>query len=116
MRIKIILNQQDDKTFKPFDRYAMFEDSKGKNMDQLLFEFEVLRHKNLQYLKSLNLTKEDFKKTGIHPDFGTVTLQQLIATWTVHDLNHLYQISRVLAKQYKPEVGPWVEYLRVLKE
>ncbi|MFZ6014226.1 MAG: DinB family protein, partial [Bacteroidota bacterium] len=86
----------------------------GKSLTQLLQEFKELRENNIAYLRSHQLTDETLAKKGIHPAFGEVTLAQLLATWVVHDLNHLAQISRVMAKQYKEEVGPWIEYLRIL--
>ncbi len=82
---------------------------------QLLDEFKGLRLANLSLLKSKELTDRDLEQTGVHPAFGEVTLSQLISTWTVHDLNHIAQISRVMAKHYKAEVGPWTEYLRILQ-
>ena len=115
-RVEIILSDKKDKTFVSFDRFAQFEESKDKTLAALLAEFKSLRAKNLEELHSFHLTKNDFKKTGIHPALGTVTLAQLIATWTIHDLNHLAQISRVMAKQYKTETGPWIEYLSILKQ
>ncbi len=82
---------------------------------QLLDEFKRLRLENINQLKSKELTDLDLERTGVHPAFGEVTLSQLISTWTVHDLNHIAQISRVMAKQYEAEVGPWTEYLRILQ-
>jgi hypothetical protein len=116
VRAEIILSDNSTKTFTPFDRFAQFEDSKGKNMIQLVEEFEDLRNKNLELLRSKKLSLQDLQKRGLHPALGEVTLSQLLATWVVHDLNHLSQISRVMAKQYKNEVGVWIEYLRILKE
>lgn len=114
-RIKIILSDTPSKTFEPFDRFAQFEESKGKTLIQLLDNFKNLRQKNIGQLRLKRLTDGDFEKTAIHPTFGEITLSQLLSTWTVHDLNHIAQISRVMAKQYKTEVGPWVEYLRILQ-
>ncbi|MGX7666018.1 DinB family protein [Flavobacterium pedocola] len=113
-RLEIILSDNEDKSFSPFDRFAMFEDSKGKSMEQLLVEFKTLRERNLGILKSKKLTENDFNRTGIHPVFGEVTLSQLLSCWMVHDLDHLAQIDRVMAKQYKEEVGPWTAFLRIL--
>lgn len=112
-RANIILFSE-DRRFRKFDRFAQFTESKGKTIHVLLAEFRKLREKNIEHVKSLQLTEDKLNMTGIHPSFGEVTLRQLLATWTVHDLNHLAQISRVLAKQYKPETGPWVEYLPLL--
>jgi hypothetical protein len=113
-RMEIILSGGPDKTFQPFDRFAQFEESKGKSMNQLLIEFKLLRQQNMKILKSKNLSAADFTKTGIHPKFGIVTLQQLLATWTVHDLSHIAQITRVMCKHYKQDVGPWIEFLPIL--
>lgn len=113
-RLKIVLSEGSQKTFTPFDRFAQFEESKGKTLDDLLLEFEQLRTKNLIFLKALNLSETDYNKTGIHPALGEVTLKELLSTWVVHDLGHIVQISRVMAKQYKDQVGPWRDYLTVL--
>ncbi|WP_045113191.1 DinB family protein [Microscilla marina] len=115
-RGRIILGNQADKTFVPFDRFAQEQLSVGKTMDELLEEFDQLRQANLQELKSWNLSPTDLAKTGIHPDLGTVTLQELLATWTIHDMAHLNQISRALVKHYAQDVGPWHQYIRLLKD
>lgn len=114
-RLEIILSEGSNKTFASFDRFAMFEESKGKTTNQLLEEFKILRKENLIHLKSKNITEADYSKTGMHPALGEVTLSHLLSCWVAHDLNHLAQISRVMAKQYQEEVGPWIEYLRILK-
>ncbi len=114
-RTDIILSENSDKIFRPFDRFAQFEDSKGKSLSQLLSEFRILRESNVEQLRSKKLSDKDLEEKGIHPAFGEVTLSQLLSTWVVHDLNHIAQISRVMAKQYKTEVGPWTEYLRILQ-
>ena len=114
-RVDIILSDSPDKTFTAFDRFAQFHESKGKSLNQLLNQFVVLRNRNLEYIRFKKLSADDFKKTGIHPSFGEVTLSQLLSTWAVHDLNHIAQIARVMANQYKDEVGPWKAYLRILK-
>ena len=113
-RLKIIMSDTGNKTFVPFDRFAQFEDSKGKTMVQLLEYFKVLRNQNITYLKSLNLQEKDLDRKGIHPELGEVTLKNLLATWVTHDLGHIAQISRVMAKQYKQEVGPWTAYISIL--
>jgi len=115
-RLKLILSETDDKTFSPFVRTKGFEKSRTKTISELLDEFRVLREKNIAYLISLKLTDTELNKKGIHPVFGEVTLKQLLATWTVHDLSHIAQISRVMANQYAGEVGPWIEYLPFLKK
>ena len=105
-----------DKDFAVFNRFAMYEESKGKSLNELLTEFKDVRKKNIGFIKSLNVSEEMLDKKGIHPKFGEVTLRQLLSTWMVHDLGHIGQIVRVMAKQYKENVGPWVEYLRILKD
>lgn len=114
-RVEIILSNETKKSFKSFDRFAQFKDSEGKTLFQLLEEFKALRNVNVKALTSKGIKKEELRLKGKHPALGEVTLSQLIATWVVHDLDHIAQISRIMAKQYNEEVGPWVEYLRVLK-
>ncbi len=114
VRTQIILSEKVDKTFEPFDRLAHLNTGPEKSLEELLNEFQLLREKSLVALKSMQVNEEKLKKTGIHPAFGEVTLAQLLSCWTVHDLNHIVQITRVMAKQYKDEVGPWIEYLNVL--
>ncbi len=114
-RVNIILNDSENKEFEAFDRYAQMESSKGKTLSNLLDEFEEARRKNIALIKEKQIKPDDFSKTGIHPSYGEVNLQQLMATWVVHDLNHIAQINRVMAKQYTNFVGPWFEFLRVLK-
>lgn len=113
-RMRIILSDGPEKTFTPFDRFAMFEESKGKSLSQLLDEFASLRADNLRTFRSYGITPEQFNRTAQHPTLGVVTMKNLLATWTVHDLNHIHQMTRVMAKQYKSEVGPWVQYLGVM--
>ena len=114
-RAELILSDNINKNFIPFNRFAQLEESKGKTLQQLLDEFKLLREQNIAKLRSIKITEEDLQKKGIHPAFAEVTLSQLLATWVVHDLNHIAQISRVMAKQYKEAVGPWVEYLKILR-
>lgn len=114
-RMEIILGDGADKSFEPFDRFAQFKESKGKTLTQLLDEFESLRKRNVDVLRSEKITDEMLNRTGIHPSFGPVTLQQLVSTWVAHDLNHIGQIARVMAVQYKEHTGPWVEFLGILK-
>ena len=115
-RMEIILSDKVDKTFEPFDRFAQFETSKGKSLKQLIDEFKELRKRNIQILVSKELTEDNLDQQGTHPSFNQVTLRQLLSTWVVHDLNHIAQISRVMAKQYKLEVGPWKEYLKIVNQ
>ena len=114
VRMEIIISDNNDKTFQPFDRFAQFEQSKGKTLQQLIDEFKELRKQNIAVLISKNFNESTLNKTGIHPAFGIVTLSQLLSTWVVHDLSHIAQIARVMAKQYKTEVGPWQAYLPIL--
>jgi hypothetical protein len=114
-RIRIIVEAGESKAFEPFDRFAQFEASKGKSVEELLATFEEVRSNSIEALNKMNLTEEDLKIRGKHPELGTVTLEELIATWVVHDLDHIVQISRTMARQYKEAVGPWQAYLSVLK-
>ena len=114
-RLAIILEHGTSRPFDTFDREAQFHDSAGKPLTALLDEFSELRRSNLLKLQDLNLDAEQLKLQGTHPSLGTVTVRQLLATWTAHDLAHLLQISRVMAKRYKQEVGPWTEFLSVMK-
>jgi hypothetical protein len=113
-RILMILEQGTSKSFVPFDRFAQFEASKGKPLSQLLDELEKLRTVNLQWLRSLKISADDLDKKGLHPVLGEVTLRQLLSTWVVHDLTHIAQVTRVMAKQYKEEIGPWIEFFRIM--
>lgn len=116
IRAKIILSDAADKTFKPFDRFAQVNASQGKTMEELVEEFSQRRAENLQELKSLQINDSMLAQQGRHPALGEVNLRQLLSTWVVHDLGHISQISRVMAKQYQHEVGPWKEYLGILKK
>lgn len=114
-RARIILEAGEGRAFESFDRYAQFAESKGSSIDELLTAFEKLRQESVRTLTEMNLTPDDLRKTGTHPELGRVTLEQLLATWVVHDQDHLVQISRTMAKQYKDAVGPWRAYLSALK-
>lgn len=113
-RAKMILQFGESKAFEPFDRWAQERESQGRSLAQLLDEFAGLRSENLNALRALNLKPEDLTRRGRHPELGVVTLSQLLATWAVHDLTHLHQVSRVMAHQYREAVGPWSAYLGVL--
>lgn len=115
-RLEIILEQGPGWPFDPFDREAQFRDSVRKPLPTLLDEFATLRAGNLAKLRARNLRPEQFDLQGTHPELGPVTLRQLLATWTAHDLAHILQISRTMAKRYREEVGPWAEYLSVMKQ
>jgi DinB superfamily len=113
-RAQIILDQGENRSFTPFDRLAQFERSKGKSLNDLLTEFAHLRNANIERLMAFELSTEQLALKGIHPAFGEVSLKHLLATWAVHDLNHIRQIVTYLAKRYEDEVGPWTQYLSIL--
>lgn len=113
-RARVILEHGESRAFAPFDRFAMFEQSRGKTLGELLDRFEQLRGESLRELAAMNLTPEMLSKRGMHPELGAVTLGQLLSTWVVHDLGHIAQIARVMAKQYGEAVGAWQAYLPVL--
>jgi uncharacterized damage-inducible protein DinB len=114
-RATIILSNSNNKTLAPLDMNAQFEWNKGKALPDLLKEFEQLRKESIQSLRKLNLTETDFQKTATHPKLGRLTLRELLATWVAHDLNHISQIVRVMAKQYKYEMGPFVDSVSIVK-
>jgi hypothetical protein len=113
-RARMILEYGDTRTFEPFDRRGYLKECAGKSLDQLLDELARLRAENLAALRAMNLQPADLARRGRHPAFGVVTLSQLLATWAVHDLTHLHQVSRVMARPYREAVGPWSAYLGVL--
>jgi hypothetical protein len=114
-RVKTILEHGEARAFDPFDRFAQKRESEGKTLEQLLDDFIRLRSESLTALQALNLKSADLARRGKHPALGAVTLSELLATWVVHDLTHLHQLSRVMAYQYCDAVGPWSAYLGVLK-
>ena len=114
-RLEIILEHGVDRPFDPFDREAQFRDSAGKPLSALLDEFAELRAANLERLRVLDLQPAQLQLEGRHPALGVVTVRQLLATWTAHDLAHILQVSRVMAKRYSQEVGPWAEYMSVMR-
>jgi uncharacterized damage-inducible protein DinB len=113
-RARIILEHGESHPFESFDRAAMFEKYRGFSLDQLLAAFEQAREKSLSTLEEWRLTPEQSALKGTHPALGTVTLSQLLATWVVHDLNHIGQIVEVMSHQYGETVGPWRAYLAIL--
>ena len=113
-RARIILAQEPGRRFEPFDRFAHYRESEGKTISQLLDELAQLRAANLETLRGWKLSDRELALEGEHPALGRVTLRQLLANWVVHDLGHLAQPARVMAKQYREEVGPWREYLPIL--
>ena len=113
-RVRIILEHGADRPFEPFDREAMLREPRDRGLDDLLAEFAELRASNLDTLRGLALEPGDLLRPGSHPRLGPVTLGQLLAAWVVHDLDHVAQIARVMAKQYAGEVGPWTSFLSIL--
>lgn len=113
-RLRIILEQGEGHPFPKFERTAMFEESRGKSLEALLDAFAAARQANLAALAGLDITPERLALTGTHPALGTVTAGNLLATWGLHDLNHLGQIVEVLAHQHDAAVGPWKRYLNIL--
>ncbi len=115
-RARIILEFSETRPFDPFDRFAQFEQSRSKSMKTLLDEFGELRDENLMVLHDMDLQPDELERSGMHPELGAVSMTHLLAAWVVHDLGHIAQISRVMAKQYASEVGVWREsgYLGVL--
>ena len=106
----------DSRPFEPFDRMAQFKDSQGKSLSELLVTFADLRKENLATLLEMNVTEEDLNRRGLHPELDEVTLGQLLATWVVHDLDHVGQIARTMAKVYSEATGPWSAYLSILRD
>lgn len=113
-RLSMILEHGTARPFPLFDREAQFRESAGKRLDELLDEFAERRRQSLRLLEQLDLQPEQLQLEGLHPAFGNVNARQLLATWTAHDLSHLVQINRTLAKRYRTEVGPWAQYLSVM--
>jgi hypothetical protein len=115
-RARVVLARGPDPRFEPYDRFRHRERNRGRSLASLLDEFERLRAANLSELRSWRLGPDELALTGVHPTFGRVTLAQLLAAWVAHDLGHVAQISRVMAKQYRNAVGPWVAFLPVLTD
>jgi uncharacterized damage-inducible protein DinB len=114
-RVRHLLEFGEREPFRPFDRTEGMIDARRRPLAELTTQFAERRRASLEALAALRLTSADLARTGRHPEFGSVTLSQLLATWAVHDLTHLSQISRVLAAQYREAVGPWSAFLRVLR-
>jgi hypothetical protein len=114
-RVEHILRHGESVPFARFDREAMFVESKGRSLPELLDTFAQLRAESLGRLAALQLTETDLARRGTHPEFGAVTMGQLLATWTAHDLGHIAQVVRVMARQYTDTVGPWRAYLSLLR-
>ena len=114
-RIRIILDHGRSRAFVPFDRFAQFALLRGRSLDSLLAELADLRRSNLRRLADLAPELGDLSKPGLHPELGEVDLGQLLAAWVVHDLGHVAQIGRVMARRLGEAVGPWRDYLPVLR-
>lgn len=115
-RARIILARGPDPTFEPYDRFRHWRRNVGRSLESLLDEFARLRRDNLTELRGWRLSERDLALRGVHPSLGPVTLEQLLAAWVVHDLGHIAQAVRVMAKQYRDAVGPWVPFLPVLTD
>lgn len=114
-RLEMILQDDESKPFPPFDRFSHLQKSADPSLEKKLQEFQSLRRENLQKLKEL-IRPEHLELTGVHPALGPVKARELISTWVVHDLTHTVQIVRVMAGRYRADVGPWIEYLGILKK
>jgi len=115
-RARIILARGPEPRFEPYDRFRHLARNSGRSLSSLLDEFAALRAANLELLKSWQLSHVELALEGIHPGLGRVTLRQLLAAWVVHDLGHIAQVSRVMAKQYRDAIGPWAPYLPVVTD
>jgi len=113
-RAQIILVHGESQRFDSYDRFAQREASQGKIVGELLNEFTDLRQENLEILRGFELQESDLDRTGIHPELGRVTLRQLLATWVVHDLGHIAQMTRAMSRLYRDQVGPWAGHLPIL--
>ena len=113
-RLEIMMNNGSMQTFEPYDRFAQAKMSEGKSLEDLLNAFESIRKENLMTLRAKNISEADLMRKAIHPSLGEITLAQMLSAWVVHDQGHIAQISRVLAKNYTEEVGPWTKFLTIL--
>ena len=115
-RARIILARGPDLSFEPYDRFRHYQRNVGRSLSSLLDEFARLRADNLELLTTWRLTARELDLPGEHPSLGRVTLRQLLATWVTHDLDHVVQVARVMAKRYGSDVGPWKAYIRVVRD
>lgn len=113
-RARIILEHGESLPFEPFDRFAHLDRFGDRSLEELLDRFADARRSSLEVVRGWELTAEQLAMRGTHPELGAVTLRQLLATWVVHDLGHLAQIARVMARRHLEEVGPWRAYLSIL--
>ena len=114
-RGRIILEHGEARPFTPFDRWAQFENSRGKSLHRLLDEFETLRNENIEILREMDITPEKLALKGMHPELGPVDMEKLLSAWVVHDLNHIRQIVKFMADKYAENVGIWKQYLLILQ-
>jgi hypothetical protein len=115
-RLEIILQEGENRLFPPFDRYIHLNERSERSIEQKLLEFKTIRTQNITRLKVIIEPELHLELTGLHPAFGVVKLRELLSTWVVHDLTHIAQIVRVMAERYRADVGPWKEYLGILKK
>ena len=115
-RVMFLLVEGENKSFPPFDRFSHLDEKQERSIEEKLLEFKMLRSENIAKLKTLVKSDEQLELTGLHPALGVVKLRQLISTWVVHDLSHMAQIVRVMSERYRLDVGPWIEYLGILKK
>ncbi|WP_102275167.1 DinB family protein [Cytobacillus massiliigabonensis] len=115
-RVELILSEGENQTFPPYDRFAHLNKEIQVSLAQKLQEFHSLRAQNISKLKSMVDPEKHLEMPGTHPAFGSVKLREVISTWVAHDLTHIAQIVRVMAKRYTTDVGPWIEYLSILKK
>lgn len=114
-RLEMIFREGESRAFPPFDRFAHLNENPERTAEEKLREFKALRLENIDKLKNLVSSEAQFELTGLHPDFGSVKLRELLSTWVVHDFTHINQITRTMAERYRDDVGPWKAYLGVLK-
>jgi hypothetical protein len=115
-RARIILARGTDPVFEPYDRFRHLTRNADRTLPSLLDEFATLRRQSLEELRGWQLEDAQLDWPGRHPRLGAVTLRQLLAAWVVHDLGHIAQVTRVMAKQYREAIGPWVPFLPVVSD
>jgi hypothetical protein len=115
-RIEFILQEGESQPFPEFNRFSHLNEKSERSTDQSLVEFKTIRTQNINKLKTLIEPSLHLELTGAHPAFGVVKVRELLSTWVVHDLTHIAQITRVMAERYRTDVGPWQEYLGILKK
>jgi uncharacterized damage-inducible protein DinB len=115
-RVKLLLEHGEARAFDEFDRFGHLTGQGGETLAARLDEFTAVRQDSLRQLAALGLVPADLERRGKHPALGAVKLRQLLAAWVTHDLDHVFQVARVLACQYTEEVGPWRQYLRIVRD